>query len=119
MKEENGIIMSGEKMELLMGSGCIQSCDPELAVKLPSISERLSRTLQHKDVARYFIRDIRIGETVALVDRQCGYTFRLRVEAHAVHVVGIYRKPPKNTVQQMVVLFGDRMFGAVCGKAAA
>lgn len=112
-------MMAGEKMELLMDAGCIQGCSPELALKLPTITERLQKVLRQKDIARHFIQEVRIGYTVALVDRKCGYTFRLRMEAHAVHIVGIYQKPPKDIAQQVVVLFGDRLFGAVCRKAAA
>ena len=102
-----------------MDTGCIQACNPELALKLPAITARLRQVLRRRKIARHFIRDIRIGDTVALVDRKCGYTLRLRMEAHAVHIVGIYQKPPKDIAQQIVVLFGDRMFGAVCKKVAA
>jgi hypothetical protein len=115
MKEANGTIqMAGETMELLMDAGCIQTCNREVATKLPSITTRLRQVLSRRDVARHLIRSVRIGETVVLVDRKCGYTLRLKVEAHVIRVVGIYRKPPKQSSrQQIVVLMSDRVFSAV------
>jgi len=91
MKNPTGtILMSGEEMEILLEAGCVTSLAPAAAAKLPGIMDRLCKSLSIRLVARYFIHDVRIGETVALVDKTTGYTYRIRMEAHAVRVLEIY-----------------------------
>jgi hypothetical protein len=84
------VLMSGETMEVLLEAGCVTDCAPELVMKLPGVMNQLCKTLSVKDVARFFIHDVRIGETVALVDRVNGYTYRIRMDAHAVRVLEVY-----------------------------
>ena len=50
-------------------------------------------------MAKTFINHIRIGDTVALIDRRNNCTFRLQVNAHSICVLGIRYNtvPPKNT----------------------
>ena len=91
MKEQTGsIYMSGEKMEVLLEAGCVTSCPPAVATKLPEIMSALCKSLCIRAVARYFIRDVRLGEIIALVDRKNGYTYRLRMDVHAIRVLEIY-----------------------------
>lgn len=78
---KNTIIMSGEPMEVFVGAGCLASCKPKDAAELPAILPKLCENLSSRGVGRYFIRNIRIGETIALVDRNLGYSFRLKMEA--------------------------------------
>ncbi len=104
MKSSNGTVrMSGEPMEVLVDAGCLaeckpsvatQECKPSVATQLPSIVTRLCKTLSMRGVARYFINDIRIGETIALVDKKAGYAFRLKIGAHSICVMGIYENQP-------------------------
>jgi hypothetical protein len=95
MKETNGTVrMAGEPMEVMVDAGCLAECKPGVAMQLPSIVSRLCKTLSMRGVARYFINDIRIGETIALVDKQAGYAFRLRIGAHSIYVMGIYENQP-------------------------
>ena len=91
MKDPTGTVrMCGVKMEILLEAGCVTSFTPAAAAKLPGIMNRLCKSLSIRPVARYFINDVRIGETVALVDKGNGYTYRIRMEVHAVRVLEIY-----------------------------
>ena len=56
--------------------------------------------------ARFFINDVRIGETAALVDKGNGYTYRIRMDAHAVRVMEVYEnyRRPANGVKAVYVL---------------
>lgn len=94
----NTITMSGETMEVFIGAGCLSDCRPGTAVRLPGIISDLCKTLSRRSVARTFINHIRIGDTVALIDRRNNCTFRLQVNAHSVCVLGIRYNtvPPKN-----------------------
>lgn len=89
--KENTIIMLGEPMEVLLGAGCLSRCKPSLAAQLPSIIPKLCRTLSMRSVAKKFINYVRIGDTIALVDRQAGYIFRLKMEAHSIRVLEVSR----------------------------
>lgn len=66
-------------------------CKPSLASQLPSIIPRLCRTLSMRSVARKFMNYVRIGDTIALVDRQTGYIFRLKMDVHSIRVLEISR----------------------------
>jgi hypothetical protein len=95
------VLMSGETMEVLLEAGCVTDCAPELVMKLPGVMNQLCKTLSVKDVARFFIHDVRIGETVALIDKVNGYTYRIRMDAHAVRVLEVHEsgRHPANDVQ--------------------
>ena len=97
----NTITMSGETMEVFIGAGCLSDCRPGAAVRLPGIISDLCQTLSRRSVAKTFINHIRIGDTVALIDRRNNCTFRLQVNAHSICVLGIRYNtvPPKNTSQ--------------------
>lgn len=97
----NTITMSGETMEVFIGAGCLSDCWPGIAVRLPGIISDLCRTLSRRSASRTFINHIRIGDTVALIDRRNNCTFRLQVNAHSICVLGIHYNtmPPKNTSQ--------------------
>ena len=84
------ITMSGEAMEVLLEAGCVTSCAPNLAGKLPRIMAQLCKTLTVRDVARFFIQSVRIGESVALVDKVSGYTYKIRMDTHSVRVLEIH-----------------------------
>ena len=105
MKKSTGSVvrMSGEKMEVLLEAGCVTRCTADVAVKLPQIMHRLCRTLAKREIAKYFIHDIRIGETVALVDKVNGYTFRFRMEAHAIRVLEIHENDTRPAVSANTV----------------
>ena len=107
MKDTTGtVVMSGEKMEVLLEAGCVTNCTSDIAGKLPGIMELLCKTLTVRDVARFFINDVRIGETVALVDKGNGYTYRIRMDAHAVRVMEVYEnhRRPANGVKAVYFL---------------
>lgn len=116
---KNTITMSGEQMEVFVGAGCLSECGPWLAAKLPAIVPKLCNTLSMRSVSRKFINDIRIGDTVALVDRRMGYVFRLKIEAHVVCVLEIERTtiPPKDTAQ-VFYLVNSRLWQPVSGRTA-
>lgn len=98
---ENTITMSGEPMEVFIGAGCLSGCKPSEAAELPAILPKLCESLTSRSVARHFIRNIRIGETIALVDRNLGYSFRLKLEAHSVCILSIIKavSPPLGSTQ--------------------
>ncbi len=121
MKGANGtIVMSGEKMSVLVDAGFLASCQPGAAMRLPSIMARPRKTLMMRVVARYFIQGIRIGETISLVDKKCGYAFRLKVEAHSICVIGVYdSRPPTKDVAQALYLVNENLIRAVKGRLVA
>ena len=92
MKKTTGtfVRMSGEKMEVLLEARCVTHCTPAVAGRLPQIMRRLCKSFAKRNVARFFINDVRIGETVTLVDKTSGYTCRIKMEANAVRVLEIY-----------------------------
>ena len=87
---EHTITMLGEKMEVLVGAGCLSDCSAQLAARLPAVVSSLCKTLTKRHVAKTFMNNVRIGDTVALIDRRNGCTFRLRMEAHSVYILGIH-----------------------------
>lgn len=117
---ENTITMSGEQMEVFIGAGCLAGCTPPEAAMLPEILPKLCETLSSRSVARYFIRYIRIGDTIALVDKKLGYSFRLKMEAHAVCVLSITKNltPPRD-MGQVFYLVNSRLLHAVSSLAVA
>jgi hypothetical protein len=100
--------MCGEKMEVLLEAGCVTNCTSAIAGKLPGIMRQLCKALEMREVAWFFINDVRIGETVALVDKVNGYTYRVRMEAHAIRVLEIYEnsRSPENTRSFILVNWG-------------
>lgn len=98
---ENTITMLGERMEVFVGAGCLAGYDCHLTPQLPAIISSLCRTLSKRQVARAFMHHVRIGETVALVDRKMGCSFRLKMEAHSVCVLAIHSTtaPPQNAAK--------------------
>ena len=82
----NTITMSGETMEVFIGAGCLSDCRPGAAVRLPGIISDLCQTLSRRSVAKTFINHIRIGDTVALIDRRNNCTFRLQVNAQVFYL---------------------------------
>jgi hypothetical protein len=122
MKEAKGTIrMAGERMEVLIDAGCVQSCKPAVARALPVITGLLCRTLKRRDVARQFIQNVRIGDTVVLIDRQTGYTYRLQMQVHSVCVLEIYQQSekPRETAQQAVYILNGAYLWAVSDRKAA
>lgn len=122
MKEAKGAIwMAGERMEVLIDAGSVQQFETEITARLPYIIGKLCGSLRRRDVARHFIQNIRIGDTVALVDKRSGYAFRLQMQAHSVRVLGIYeyQSYPKEPKQQAVYLLNSSMIWAAAGRKAA
>lgn len=117
---ENTITMSGEPMEVFIGASCLAGCKPKEAAELPLILPKLCESLSSRSVARYFIRNIRIGETIALVDRNLGYSFRLKMEVHAVCILSINKNlsPPVGSVQ-VFYLANSRLLHSVKRMAVA
>jgi hypothetical protein len=91
------------------------------AAKLPELVANLCKTLEARNVARYFIRNVPIGDTVALVDKKIGHTYRLRVEAHTIVVLSISKQQPEPTTTTMPVLFlfNSRIMQAYRNKVVA
>ena len=100
-RTENTITMLGEQMEVFIGAGCLSGHDFQIISQIPAIITGLCRTLSKRQVARAFMNHVRIGDTVALVDKKMGCSFRLKMEAHAVCVLGIHftTRPPENATQ--------------------
>jgi len=120
MKGTNGkISMSGEKMDVFVDAGYLKGCKPSIAKELPSIVTRLCKTLSMRSVARYFIRDIRIGETITLVDKTAGYAFRLKVDSHNICVLGIYENYPPKGNAPIVYLVNTNLLRPVAGRLVA
>ena len=114
--KENTIFMLGEPMEILLGAGCLSHCKPSLAAQLPSIVPKLCRTLSMRSVARTFINYVRIGDTVALVDQQSGYTFRLKIDAHAIYVLEIAKTmSPFKQAARVFYLTGSALWERIPG----
>lgn len=84
--------MSGESMEVLFDISCLSESSKSVRLALPIIVRRLSYLLALQDVADFLIHRVRIGDTVVLVDREAGQTFRLEMQAKAVYVLGIYNE---------------------------
>ena len=101
------ITMSGEAMEVLLEAGCVTSCAPNLAGRLPHIMAQLCKTLTVREVARFFIQSVRIGESVALVDKVSGYTYRIRMDTHSVRVLEIHENSRRPTDGIQAVYFVD------------
>jgi hypothetical protein len=71
-------------------------------------------------VARFFINDIRIGETIALVDKKAGYAFRLKIEVHSICVLGVYENPPpERDAAHVFYLVNTNLLHAVSGRLVA
>lgn len=120
MKKSDGtIVMSGEEMEVLLEASCVTKCAPLVAAKLPTIMSRLCESLCIREVSRYFINDIRIGETVALVDNKNGYTYRIRMESHAVRILAVYESKRKlHDAVSAVYLMDWGLMRSVSGRKA-
>ncbi len=58
-------------------------------------------------MSRFFIQSVRIGETVALVDKVSGYTYRLRMDTHAVRVLEIHENSRRPADDIQAVYFVD------------
>ena len=118
---ENTITMSGEKLEVLIGAGCLTGCTEPEAAKLPSLISDLCKKLTQRSVARYFIRKIRIGDTVALVDRTAEYTYRLKVTAHAIVILSISKQIPTAAYSKVpvLILVNTRLLQAINNEAVA
>ena len=122
MKSAKGtVFMAGERMEVLIDAGCVQKIDTEIAARLPYIIGKLCSMLQRRDAARLFVRKIKIGDTVALLDKQSGFAFRLTMQAHSVQILGIFEHQsyPKKSAQHAVYLFDNRLMWAMAGGKAA
>lgn len=111
MKAKKGSVhMAGEKMEILFDAGCVRNFRPEKAMALPKITGLLCKALRRRDVSRKLIRNVRIGETIVFADRCCGYTYQLRIEAHAIYVLGVWKwaeEPTRDFLNNVVYLMGD------------
>jgi len=121
MSESTGTIirMAGEKMEVLLEAGCVTQCAPAIVGRLPEIMHKICRTLNRYSVAHTFIKEIRIGETAALIDKVGGYACRIRMEAHAVRVLEIYETKNQPAVSvQAVYLVNGGLLRAVAGRKA-
>ena len=122
MNEAKGRIwMAGERMEILVDVDCIQKCEHDIAAHLPKVIGRLCGALKRKDVARHIIRNIRIGDTLALVDHRSGFAFRLEMDVHTIRVIGIYEQQayPKEPASQAVYLLKNSLLWAVSGEQVA
>jgi len=113
------ISMAGEKMEVLLEAGCVTNCAPIVAGKLPTIMNRLCKSLAMREVARFFIQSVRIGDTIALVDKVSGYTHRIKMETHAVRILEIHEsgRLPQDDVKA-VFLVNWGLLHAVSNKKA-
>ena len=115
--KENTITMAGEQMEILLSASCLSCCKPSLAAQLPSIVPKLCRTLSMRSVAKKFINYVRIGDTIALVDRQAGDIFRLKMEAHSIRVLEIDRTTsPLNQAARVFYLIDSSLWERIPGK---
>lgn len=117
---KNTIAMSGEMMEVFVGAGCLANCGASVAARLPDIIPKLCHTLSMRAVSRMFINNVRIGNTVALVDRKMGYVFRLKMEAHAVCVLEISRNtsPPKDAAQVFYLVNSTKLWQPLDNRSA-
>lgn len=110
-RTENTIMMLGEKMEVFVGAGCLSKCDPMIAPRLPGIVSGLCKALSSRQVARAFMHHVRIGDTVALVDRQRGCSFRLKMEEHSVCILGIqFAAIPPQDAGKVYYLVNSRLW---------
>lgn len=117
---KNTITMSGEQMEVFVGARCLADCGSSLAARLPEIVPQLCNTLSMRAVSRMFINNVRIGDTVALVDKKMGYVFRLKMEAHAVCVLEISRNtvPPKDAAQVFYLVNSTKLWQPFANRLA-
>lgn len=114
---ENTIMMLGEKMEVFVGAGCLSGCSTHIASRLPAIVSGLCKTLSKRQVARTFMHHVRIGDTVALVDRRSGCAFRLKMEAHSVCILGIsFTAVPPEKAGQVFYLVNSRLWQRHSGR---
>ncbi len=108
---ENTITMLGENMQVFVGAGCLSGCDSLAAAQLPSIISGLCETLSKRQVARAFMHHVRIGDTIALVDREKGCSFRLKMKTHSVCVLGIqFTATPPKSDGQVFYLVNSRLW---------
>lgn len=108
---ENTINMLGEKMEVFVGAGCLSECNSYIAARLPAIISNLCETLSRRQVARTFMHHVRIGDTVALIDRKNGCSFRLKMEAHSVCIIEIgFTAAPPESSGQVYYLVNSRLW---------
>lgn len=120
MNGTNGTInMSGEEMNVFIDASCLANCKSGIASQLPSIVARLCKTLSMRSVARYFIRDIRIGETISLVDKKAGYAFRLKIGINNICVLGIYENQPPKDNTHVLYLVNTNLLRSVTGRMVA
>ena len=122
MKEAKGQIwMAGERMDIMLSAGYVQECERDIVPQLPFFIRRLCKILNRRNVARHLIQNIRIGDTLALVDNSSGLAFRLEIDIHAIRVLGIYEyhSYPKEPTQQAIYLLNNNLLWTVGRKAAA
>ena len=115
---KNGSVnMLGQEMRVLVSAGCMTDFTPDRAIQLPRITVELCKTLSMRQVARSLMLNIRIGETVALVDKNTGYTYRLQMGNSEILVLGIYdsRQQPDYPVAHTLVLVNTRLLELVNG----
>jgi len=120
MKEPTEIgNMSGKKMDVLLDAGCVTNCAPAIASKLPDIMNRLCQSLLKPWVSRYFTRSVRTGQTVTLVDKANGHTYRVKkMRASAVLVLEIYENNHRPTDGvQAIYLVDWGMLRVVAGES--
>ena len=118
--QENTITMSGEQMDVFVGAGCLVKCSSQVTAKLPEILPKLCKTLSLRSVSRKFMRHVRIGDTVALIDRKMGYSFRLKMKAHTVCILEINKNtvPPKDAAQIFYLVNSRQLLQPVIGRMA-
>jgi len=123
MKEQAGTIvnMAGEKMEVMLEAKCITQCASATASRLPELMHRICRTLTRHNVAHVFMKNIRIGDTVALVDKVNGYACRIKMEAHTVRILEIYEteNQPAASVKAVYLVNRGLLRAVPGGKAVA
>lgn len=117
---KNTITMSGEQMEVFVGAGCLSHCGSSVASRLPDIIPKLCHALSMRAVSRMFINNVKIGDTVALVDRKMGYVFRLKMEAHAVCVLDISQNtvPPRDAGQVFYLVNSAKLWQPLGNRSA-
>lgn len=115
---KNGTVnMLGQQMKVLISAGCVTDFTPDRALQLPRITGELCKTLSMRQVAKSLMLNIRIGDTVALVDKNTGYTYRLQTEKSEILVLGIYdnRRQPDYPVEHTLLLINTRLLKLVNG----
>lgn len=115
----NGTVnMMGEYIKVLVSADCVTNLTPNDAIKFPKITGELCRTLHMRNVAKYLLLKVRIGDTVALVDKNSGYSYRLRLGRSEIHVLGIYDNhlQPEYPADRTLLLLNHRLLELVGGK---